>query len=82
MAEKPEKSRFFAVHGDTARYALERIFSNSGSSVHSGRAGLECVIESVGGAFIRQCAHWQIPLFFRVSRKRKNANKHRLAHRI
>jgi len=37
--KKPEKSRFFAVRGDTARYALERIFSNSGSSAHSGRAG-------------------------------------------
>ena len=34
-----EKSRFFAVRGDTPRYAPERIFSNSGSSAHSGRAG-------------------------------------------
>jgi hypothetical protein len=37
--KKLEKSRFFAVRGGTARYALERFFSNSGSSAHSGRAG-------------------------------------------
>ena len=37
--KKLEKSRLFAVRGDTLRYALERIFSNSGSSAHSGRAG-------------------------------------------
>jgi len=37
--KKPEKSRFFAVRGDTSWYALERLFSNSGSSAHSGRGG-------------------------------------------
>jgi hypothetical protein len=37
--KKLEKSRFFAVRSDTPRYALERIFSNSGSSAHSGRGG-------------------------------------------
>ena len=38
--------------------------------------GIRIEIEHPGGVFICQCKHWQIPLFFAVSRKAKNANEY------
>ena len=46
------------------------------AGLSGGDGGIRIVIEHPSGVFICQCEHWQIPLFFAVSRKAKKADEY------
>ena len=57
------------VRGSSPRWSTKKTATPFGVVVFFTPTGTRIIIESPGGAFIVQCAHWTIPLFAPISRE-------------